>query len=380
MTARSLCSALCSFLLMIAAVSSNAAPVSIILEPVISGLDRPVQVVWAHDGSNTMYIAEQSGKILRSTDGRTTSVFLDISSQVSCCDNGGLLSVVFHPNYAANGRFYVLYVNRDGNTVVSRFLRSETGAEQQLFLIEQPKDNIPNHHGGTLQFGSDGMLYISIGDGGAYVQVTHRAQEAHHLLGKMLRVDVDHGTPYSIPPDNPFVGIPGVRGEIWSMGLRNPWRFSFDRATGDLFIGDVGQDSWEEIDILSLQQSKGANFGWPIFEGTHCFPSGTACSPSGFTAPQIEYSRAEGCSVSGGYRYRGRKFPQWDGLYFYGDFCSGRIWAAEELHGSWIASEVARAPAMIVSFGEDDEGELFVVDYHGTVSRMTMGRRRAAPH
>ena len=336
--------------------------------------------MWAHDGTNTMYIAEQSGKILRSTDGQTTSLFLDLSPLVSCCDNGGLLSVVFHPAYAANGRFYVLYVNRDGNTVVSRFLRAETNAEQQLFVIEQPKDNIPNHHGGTLQFGSDGMLYISIGDGGAYVKVTNRAQEAHHLLGKILRVDVDHGTPYSIPPDNPFVGIPGVRGEIWAMGLRNPWRFSFDRATGDLMIGDVGQDSWEEIDILSLQQSKGANFGWPILEATHCYPPGSSCSSFGFTAPQIEYSRAEGCSVSGGYRYRGRKWPQWDGLYFYGDFCSGRIWAAKDVNGSWIAAEVSKTPAMIVSFGEDDEGELFVVDYRGSVDRMIAGRKRAAAH
>jgi glucose/arabinose dehydrogenase len=374
-------------LLLIAAIPCSA-QVSVVLDPVIAGLDRPVQAVWAHDGTNTMYIAQQSGKILRSTDGHAAPVFLDLSSVVSCCTNGGLLSVVFHPNYVSNGRFYVLYVDRNGNTVVARYLRSATDAtvadgasEQQLFVVEQPKDNIPNHHGGTLQFGFDGMLYISIGDGGAYVKVTNRAQETSHLLGKLLRIDVDHGTPYSIPLDNPFVGIPGVRAEIWAMGLRNPWRFSFDRATGDLMIGDVGQDSWEEVDIVSLQQSKAANFGWPVFEGTHCYPPGASCSPAGFTAPQIEYPHADGCSVSGGYRYRGRKWPQWDGLYFYGDWCSGRLWAATEARdGTWTTTEVSRTAAMIVSFGEDDEGELFVVDYRGTVSRMTGGRRRAASH
>jgi glucose/arabinose dehydrogenase len=365
-----------------------AIPSAVVLEPVIGGLDRPVQAVWAHDGSNTMYIAEQPGRIIRSTDSRATSVFLDLSSMVSCCTNGGLLSVVFHPNYVSNRRFYVLYVNRDGNTVVSRYLRSATDAtvadadsEQQLFVVEQPKDNIPNHHGGTLLFGFDGMLYVSIGDGGAYVKVTNRAQQTDHLLGKLLRIDVDHGTPYSIPADNPFAGIPGVRGEIWALGLRNPWRFSFDRATGELMIGDVGQDSWEEVDIVSLPQAKAANFGWPIFEGSHCYPPGASCSPAGLTMPQIEYSRADGCSVSGGYRYRGHKWPQWDGVYFYGDFCSGRLWAAAEApDGSWTTTEVSKTSAMVVSFGEDGEGELFVVDYRGTVSRMVAGRRRAAAH
>ncbi len=337
-----------------------------------------------------MYIAEQPGRILRSTDGRATSTFLDLSPIVSCCTNGGLLSVVFHPNYAANRRFYVLYVDRDGNTVVARYLRSETESgvadarsEQRLFVVEQPKDNIPNHHGGTLQFGFDGMLYISIGDGGAYVKVTNRAQEMNHLLGKLLRIDVDHAAPYSIPPDNPFVGVPGVREEIWALGFRNPWRFTFDRATGALLIGDVGQDLWEEVDIVSPQQAKKANFGWPVFEGSHCYPPGASCAPADFVLPQIEYSHAAGCSVSGGYRYRGRKWPQWDGLYFYGDWCSGTLWAAfETANDSWRTTEVSRTSAQIVSFGEDDDGELFLVDYRGIVSRMDAGggRRRAAAH
>lgn len=286
----------CFVLLFVATVAS--AEVTVILEPVASGLDHPVQVVSAHDGTADFYIAEQSGRILRLEPGR--------------------------------------------------------------------------------------MLYVSIGDGGAYIKVTNRAQEPNHLLGKLLRVDVDHGAPYSIPLDNPFVGIPGVRGEIWALGFRNPWRFSFDRATGELFMGDVGQDSWEEVDIVSLAQAKGANFGWPFLEGTHCYPPDTSCARDGFLTPRLEYPRVDGCSITGGYRYRGRNWPQWRGLYFYGDFCSGRLWAAAEAtDGSWTSTEALKTSARIVSFGEDDDGELYVVDYDGTVSRMVArngGRRHAAGH
>jgi glucose/arabinose dehydrogenase len=344
---------------------------ALFLHPIAAGLDSPVQVVSSHDGSGFLYVALQRGEILQ-IDPRTgsKSSFLDFSSIVDCCSNGGLLSVVFHPRYRENGQMFVLYVNRNGDTTVARYLRN---AEPLiLFVAVQPKDNIPNHHGGTLQFGPDGFLYITIGDGGAGV-VTNRAQETGHLLGKLLRIDVDHATPYVIPPDNPFVGVGGARGEIWSLGLRNPWRFSFDRLTGELLIGDVGQSSWEEIDDVTIGQARGANFGWPIFEGDHCFPPGGPCQGN-FVFPEIEYSHDLGCSVTGGYRYRGSRWPALFGTYLYGDYCSGRIWGDR--------SELLHTNALVVSFGEDDAGELYLVDQRGSLLRIDGGidRRRAAVH
>lgn len=356
-----------------------ALALTVLLKPVASGLDRPVQIVSAHDHSGALFIAEQRGRVrLLRQRGDELRLFLDISDRVSCCENGGLLSLVFHPDFVANGYFFLLYVDQKGDTVVARYQRSAGSAEAAdpstakiLLVVPQPKDNVPNHHGGTLEFGSDGYLYVSIGDGGAFVQVTNRAQELHHLLGKLLRIDVDVAAPYSIPPDNPFAGVPGARGEIWSLGLRNPWRFSFDRVTGDLLIGDVGQDSWEEIDIVTHSQSRGANFGWPRMEGSHCFPLDAACSTAGLTPPALEYARELGCSVTGGYRYRGAKSPALYGTYFYGDWCSGRIWAADEVDGRLSSSIVADTDLAIVSFGEDDDGELYVVDYRGAVFHLT---------
>lgn len=366
-----------------------ALALTILWKPVASGLDRPVQIVSAHDHSGALFIAEQRGRIrLLRQRGDELRLFLDISDRVSCCENGGLLSLVFHPDFVANGYFFLLYVDHNGDTVVARYQRSAGSAEAAdpntakiLLVVPQPKDNVPNHHGGTLEFGSDGYLYVSIGDGGAYIQVTNRAQELHHLLGKLLRIDVN-ADGYKIPPDNPFVGVPGARGEIWSLGLRNPWRFSFDRITGDLLIGDVGQDAWEEIDLVTHAQSRGANFGWPRMEASHCFPPDTACSTTGLTPPALEYARHLGCSVTGGYRYRGAKLPTLYGTYFYGDWCTGRIWAADEVDGRLSASVVADTDLAIVSFGEDDDGELYVVDYRGAVFALTAPafRKRSVRH
>jgi glucose/arabinose dehydrogenase len=374
-------------------ISANAAEPNVTLQPLVSGLVRPVQVVAAHDGSRSLYVAHQGGQILRlDPRDRTTHPYLDLSPIVSCCANGGLLSLVFHPAYAANGRLYVLYVNVDGNTVIARYLRSAANPEvadpqsvEILLVAEQPKDNVPNHHGGTLLFGPDGLLYASIGDGGAYVKVTNRAQERNHLLGKLLRLDVDHASPYTIPADNPFAGSSATRGEIFALGLRNPWRLSFDRTTGKLFIADVGQDSWEEIDVVTLSEARGANFGWPLLEGSHCYPPGiTACDTSSFLMPKIEYPSSLGCSVTGGFRYRGSLWPALWGVYLYGDFCSGRLWAAtERADGSWTTRELLKTTANIVSFGEDDEGELYLVDYNGTISRIAgtvPARRRTSSH
>jgi glucose/arabinose dehydrogenase len=343
------------------------AATAIRLTPLIDGLDRPVQIVSSHEHTGDLFIVELPGRILtlRGTE-LLDQPFLDIRSRVSCCDNGGLLSVAFHPNYALNGFVYVLYVNLDGDTELVRFTRGDPASARRLFLIEQPEDNIPNHHGGTLLFGAGGFLFVSIGDGGAFRHVTNRAQETHHLLGKLLRLDVDSATPYAIPADNPFAGVPGARGEIWSLGLRNPWRFSFDRETGELLLGDVGQDAWEELNVLSPEAARGANFGWPMMEGAHCFPPGATCNSAGLTMPALEYPRAEGCSVTGGYRYRGRRFRQLEGIYFYGDWCSGRLWGARGSSSELLAdTELA-----IVSFGEDDDGELYVVDFNGAVLRL----------
>ena len=363
---------------------------SLVLSPLVTGLDHPVQIVSAHDQSSRLYIAEQSGRILvLPTPHQDPELFLDLAALVGCCDNGGLLSVVFPPNFAGNGFFFVLYVDTNGDTVVARYSRS--GASPQtadpdsgeiLFVVPQPKDNIPNHHGGTLQFGPDGYLYISIGDGGAFVQVTNRAQETGHLLGKLLRIDVSAERAYTIPQDNPFSGLQGARKEIWSTGLRNPWRFSFDRLSGELMIADVGQDDWEEVNILSLAEARGANFGWPRTEGLHCYPPGAACSFAGLTSPAIEYPSELGCSVTGGYRYRGNRSAGLSGKYVYGDWCSGRIWAASEIGGHWQPAMIADTDLAIVSFGEDDAGELYVVDYNGSVFELTMlaDRRRAVRH
>jgi glucose/arabinose dehydrogenase len=363
---------------------------SLVLNPLVTGLDHPVQIVAAHDQSSRLYIAEQSGRILvLPTPHEDPKLFLDMAAVVQCCDNGGLLSVVFHPNFAGNGFFFVLYVDTNGDTVVARYSRSGASPEiadpnsgEILFVVPQPKDNIPNHHGGTLQFGPDGYLYISIGDGGAFVHVTNRAQEVDHLLGKLLRIDVSAATGYAIPQDNPFSTVQGARKEIWSIGLRNPWRFSFDRLTGELMIADVGQDDWEEVNIVSLAEARGANFGWPRTEGLHCYPPGEACSFAGLTSPAIEYPSSLGCSVTGGYRYRGNRWSSLYGKYVYGDFCSGRIWAASETGGHWQPAEITDSDLAIVSFGEDDRGELYVVDYNGAVFELTMpaDRRRAVRH
>jgi len=360
------------------------AAIDVQLVPLVTGLNSPVQIVSAHDGTDALYVALQSGVIQRINSQGMVEPFLDLSGTVSCCSNGGLLSVVFHPNYAVNGKLYVLYVDFNGNTALAMYSRSDPRSGQVLLVAGQPKDNVPNHHGGTLLFGPDGFLYVSIGDGGAFVQVTNRAQEITHLLGKILRLDVDHGVPYAIPADNPFAGVPGARGEIWSYGLRNPWRYSFDRATGELLIADVGQDSWEEVNVITVANAKGANFGWPVLEGSHCFPPATQCSKDGFVLPAIEYPHSLGCSITGGYRYRGTRWPAWYGTYFYGDFCSGRLWAATQQHdGSWSSTEIVNTGKSIVSFGEDDQGELYLVDYAGTVYRMVPGgisRRHAVGH
>lgn len=338
--------------------------VALFLHPVVSGLDRPVQVVAAHDSAGTLYIAQQAGQILSYRDGELRT-FLDLTPLVDCCDNGGLLSIAFHPLYVLNGYLYVMYVDRNGDTVVARYTRDDPSSAKILLTVDQPIEDVPNHHGGTLQFGPDAYLWISIGDGGG---LTNRAQQLDNFFGKLLRIDVDRGDPYAIPSDNPF-------GEIWSYGLRNPWRFSFDRKTGELLLADVGHDRREEVNMLSIAAARGANFGWPIMEGSECFQPN--CRRAGLTLPTVEYVRdGGGCSVTGGYRYRGTRWTALEGMYLYGDFCSGAIFGAKPNSVGTSNGILHRTGHAIVSFGEDDDGEIYLVDYNGAIYQVTAPQRR----
>jgi glucose/arabinose dehydrogenase len=285
----------------------RAAP-QIDLQPVAVGLANPVAITNAGDGSGRLFITLQAGRIVIYDGTRVLPTpFLDITPLVSSGGERGLLSVAFHPNYRTNGVFFVDYTNTDGNTVIARYSVSQDAniadpnSAAILLTITQP---FANHNGGQLQFGPDGYLYIGMGDGGSGGDPSNNAQNLGTLLGKILRIDVDGASPYAIPADNPFVGVPSTLPEIWAYGLRNPWRFSFDRLTGDLFIADVGQDSWEEVDFQPAGSQGGENYGWRLMEGNHCYNPPTNCDPGGLTPPILEYEHgtndANGCSISGG--------------------------------------------------------------------------------
>ncbi|MBI4637763.1 MAG: PQQ-dependent sugar dehydrogenase [Candidatus Rokubacteria bacterium] len=343
--------------------------VLIALEAIVTGLANPVAIANAGDGWNRLFIALQAGQILIYDSGQLLpNPFLDISSLVSCCGEQGLLGVAFHPSYASNGFFYVNYTNLAGDTVVARYRVSadanlaDPASAVILLTVDQP---FTNHNGGQLQFGPDGYLYIGMGDGGSGGDPGNRAQNLGELLGKLLRIDVDGGTPYAIPATNPFVGTPGARGEIWAYGLRNPWRFSFDRLTGDLFIGDVGQESREEVDFQPAGSPGGQNYGWRLMEGSACYDPATNCNNGSLTLPILEYDHSLGCAVIGGSRYRGREFPDLSGTYLYGDFCTGLIWGATETGGAWTSSVLFASGLLISAFGEDESGEVYVAHYGG---------------
>ncbi len=341
---------------------------SISLELVMSGFERPTYLT--HAGDLRLFVSEQEGRIWTVSDGQVLNEpFLDIVRRVeSGSSEQGLLSVAFHPDYPSNGYFFVNYTGGGGDTVISRFEVSrddpnmaDAGSETVIITVNQPYGN---HNGGQLQFGPDGYLYIGMGDGGSGGDPGNNGQSADTLLGSLLRIDVDGSGPYSIPPDNPYVDDSSARDEAWAIGLRNPWRFSFDRTTGDLYIADVGQNQWEEINFQSSSDSGGANYGWNALEATHCF-NAESCETAGFTMPAAEYSHAEGgCSVTGGYVYRGSAYPSLGGNYFFGDYCSGRIWSLFRLpDGSWEMTEVGQVGANIASFGEDNEGEIYILDH-----------------
>ncbi|HMZ08331.1 MAG TPA: PQQ-dependent sugar dehydrogenase [Anaerolineales bacterium] len=328
--------------------------------PIASDLRRPVDVQSAHDGSGRLFIIEKYGAIRIFKDGLLFSEpFLKIDDRVDDSGNEmGLLGLAFHPEFEQNGYFYVNYTGEGGHTRISRFQATgdiaDPGSEQVLMVINQP---YPNHNGGAVAFGPDGYLYLGLGDGGAGGDPHKNGQNTDVLLGKILRIDVNNGDPYSIPADNPFGN------EVWAYGLRNPWRISFDRMTGDLWIGDVGQGDWEEIDHLSAGSSGGANFGWSIMEGNHGYDG--EVQPD-LLLPVVEYSHNSGCSVTGGYVYRG-SMPEWSGVYLYGDYCSGIVWGLIPVDGQWQAQALFETGVTITSFGEDEAGELYLASDDGSV-------------
>ncbi|MBT4842297.1 MAG: glucose dehydrogenase [Anaerolineae bacterium] len=291
---------------------------------------------------------------------------LDISKKVRT--NGseqGLLGLAFHPDYVENGFFFINYTDINGNTVIARYQvsgnanQADAKSEAVLLHIEQPYGN---HNGGGLAFGPDGFLYIGLGDGGSGDDPHGYGQSLDTYLGKILRIDVDGSETYVVPADNPFLKGEGLP-EIWAYGLRNPWRFSFDSLTGDLYIADVGQDIWEEISFLPADAEGGANFGWNYMEGNHIFLQEPPAS-FGLIAPVAEYDHDEGCSVTGGVVYRGEEFPEWQGVYFYGDFCSGQVWGLLNVDGKWQSQSIFYTGTLISSFGEDENGALYLLDYN----------------
>jgi glucose/arabinose dehydrogenase len=372
-----------ALILLLLAVACAAQDVA--LQPIASGLDQPVALT--HAGDTRLFITEQTGTIrIYDALGLRATPFLDIRSIVLSGGERGLLSVAFHPQYRDNGLFFVYYTNRNGDNNVARY-RVSSDADRAdsasgTILLTIPHPNFANHNGGQLQFGPDGYLYIGTGDGGSGGDPNNNAQNLNQLLGKILRIDVDHGTPYAVPPSNPFVSRSGARGEIWAYGLRNPWRFTFDRANGDLWIGDVGQDGFEEVDLQPATSIGGENYGWRRMEGLHCFNPSSNCVDPTFIMPILEYSHAGGaCSISGGYRYRGTQIPSLKGAYLYGDYCTGTIWSAAQTGAVWVPKTLFTTTIRVSSFGEDVSGELYVMDVaKGIVYRIAprgFVRRRA---
>ena len=335
----------------------------------VATVKKPTHITHAGDGSGRLFITEQEGRIVVVKDGvLLKQPFLDIRGRVSCCGERGLLSAAFPRGYREQRHFYVNYTDRSGDTVVARYRtspdpdRADAASEEIVLAVKQP---VPNHNGGQLAFGPDGFLYIGMGDGGAANDPFGNGQKPDTLLGKMLRIDVESpARPYAVPSSNPFVGKQGIRPEIWASGLRNPWRFSFDRKTGDLYIADVGQNKFEEVNFQPASSRGGENYGWNIMEGLHCFRAEN-CRTVGLVLPAAEYGHDLGCSVTGGMVYRGKAFPLLGGTYLYGDYCSGRIWGLHKEGERWRTEVLADTTLSISTFGENEEGELFVVDHAG---------------
>lgn len=343
------------------------------------GFTNPVSI--AHAGDERLFIVERGGtiRIIDGAENIAATPFLDISGITKSGGEQGLLGLAFHPDYAQNGYFFVHYTDLDGNTVIARYTvsagdpdQADPESRQEILSIEQPYSN---HNGGDLKFGADGYLYIGMGDGGASGDPQNYAQNLTSLLGKMLRIDIDIGTPYSIPIDNPYIKDDGAADEIWASGLRNPWRFSFDRQTNDLWIADVGQNAIEEVNYVPSGTGAGLNFGWRCYEGKESYNTDNCGSSGDYTFPLYQYYHSEdnGCSVTGGYVYRGTEFPSLDGYYFFSDYCNDILYSLHDSTGQWVLTKHGQFPENnFTTFGEDQHGELYVAGISsGIVYKLT---------
>jgi glucose/arabinose dehydrogenase len=359
-------------------------------EPAFPGLhfatfgDNTVLLTYPPDGTNRVAVVEQDGLVKifeNSASVSQVSTFLDIQSQVARNgDEEGLLGLVFHPNHVVNGYFYVYYSSSNPRrSIISRFTtfsgdRNRADPTSELKILEIPQPN-SNHNGGMIEFGPDGYLYIALGDGGSSGDPYRNGQNPSTLLGSILRIDVDNPSDsdnlnYSIPPDNPFANSPGnERPEIWAYGLRNPWRFSFDRGSGDLWVGDVGQNTWEEVDVVV----KGGNYGWNTLEASHCFSPASGCDSADTILPVVEHTNGGGnCSVTGGYVYRGPSIPELTGVYIYSDFCSGTLWGIRSNDREAGAQVIGGGIQWVASFGEDEMGNLYMLGFGSPIRRITL--------
>ena len=350
--------------------TSNTAtqPPKVQLALYATGLNKPTSIVSTGiAGDKRLFVLDQSGKIMIVNASGTVvkEPFLDISRLVLFGGEAGLLGMTFSPKYATDGYFYINYIDTELNTVVSRYKVSsdantaDTSTAQVILKLKQPYQN---HNGGALVFGPDGYLYIALGDGGSGGDPEQRAQDLSTLLGKVIRIDVSQ-LPYKSPSDNPFISIAGARPEIWDLGLRNPWRISFDSKTHELYIADVGQGGVEEINVEPASRG-GNNYGWRCYEGDKEFKLDGCKARDQYVFPSISYDHADGrCSVTGGYVYRGKNYPALDGSYFYGDYCGGQVYRMDRKDGKFTPTQVADTPYKISTFGQDSSGELYAADF-----------------
>jgi glucose/arabinose dehydrogenase len=351
-------------------------PDSIAATPVVTGLTRPIFLT-SPAGDPRLFVAEQGGLIRVVVNGVLVATpYLDLRGKISGGGERGLLGFAFHPQFASNGFFYVNYTDLNGDTKIERYHASpasnvaDANSASHVLGIPQP---FPNHNGGMVLFGTDGMLWIGTGDGGDGGDPQGNGQSLTTLLGKMLRIDVNVATGYAIPPNNPFAGSSAARPEIWGIGLRNPWRYAIDPEAGLLYVADVGQGLWEEVHVVSAA-TPAVNFGWVIMEGRHCYSAG-GCTPDGLDIPVLEYGHDEGCSITGGFVYRGSAVPGLRGHYFYSDYCTGFLRSFRFANGAateareWNVGSIGN----VISFGLDSARELYILSANGTVYKITAG-------
>lgn len=348
--------------------------VSLRAVPVASGLSNPLYLT-APAGDARLFIVEQGGRVRIVRNGALVAQpFLDISSRITSGGERGLLSIAFHPQYATNGYVYASFTDLAGDTRIERYTVSPTNPDvvnpASVSLVLSVAQPFANHNGGLVVFGPDGMFYVGLGDGGSGGDPQNNGQSTSTLLGKILRLDVTSATPYAIPPGNPFIGQSGARPEIWALGLRNPWRFSFDRVGGQLYVADVGQNRWEEIHVVPANRA-GVNYGWRVLEGNECY-NATTCNTQGLERPLLTYSHDEGCSITGGAVYRGSLVPGIVGHYFYSDYCTGFLRSFRYQGGQAVDQRSWNVGALgsVLSFGEDAAGELYILSANGRVYRL----------